>query len=141
MDNEHCLIGFLIVVDDDFLNEDTREPLFGARVRARSVPSSRQIVSKGQQCVSINLGPPLDLSFEILNAALQLIHTFQSTIPTALQFARNQSLGWIYQLVTACRQGRFVTGCFQFLDQSDPDVTIDLLAPFRGNNGRLNSLP
>ena len=48
MDDEHDLIGFRIIVNDDFLNEDAREPLFRSRVRAGSIPSRRQIVSKSQ---------------------------------------------------------------------------------------------
>ena len=48
MDNEHNLIGFEIVVNHDFLNEDTRQPLLGSRVGARRIPSQRQILSKSQ---------------------------------------------------------------------------------------------
>jgi hypothetical protein len=70
VDNEHDLISFGIVVDDDFLNEDARQSLSGTRIRIGSIPSCWQIVSKSKQSLSINLGPLLRFCFEIMDAAL-----------------------------------------------------------------------
>jgi hypothetical protein len=108
MNDSHDLIGFGIIVDDDFLNYDPRKPLLRPRVCAGSVPSSRQLVSKSQKRFPINLRPPPCVGIEIANAALQLIYPFQSGIPAALQFSGDQSLGWIHEFVTARRQGCFV---------------------------------
>ena len=56
------------------------------------------------------------------NAIFQMADAFQRCVPAGLEFARNQTLGWVDNLVSAGGQGGFVARFLEFSTERLPDL-------------------
>ena len=65
MDQEHCFVGFVVEIDDDFFDQQAHDALFGPRIRCCGIadpwPDPWQIVGEPQQGFAVDPRPRLQL--------------------------------------------------------------------------------
>ncbi|WP_292519858.1 hypothetical protein [Mesorhizobium sp.] len=76
MNQQHGLVGRLIEVAHDLLNQDVDEPLLGPGIGRRCVPHCRQIVSELEQTGAIDLWPDLNSCRQIPARFLRYLVVF-----------------------------------------------------------------
>jgi hypothetical protein len=89
MNGNNSLMGSIVEVNHDLLDQDSCEPLPGTVVRTRRIPRGRQIVRQRQQAGTINLRARSSVSVQTVQALLKLRDSLQRHIPPCFQFAGN----------------------------------------------------
>ena len=130
VDQQHDLFGGLVEIADDLLDQDMDEALLGPGVGCRRVPGRWQVMGEPRQGGSIDLRAGGRGRTQVLDAAFDLGDPFQSAVPARLQFARDEPLGGVDQLVSTGREARLVARRFEIALRRGDDVVrraLDLI--------------
>ena len=99
MNQQYDLVGPVVEVAHDLLNEDMDETLLGPRIRGRCIPCRWQIVAKLRETCAIDLWARRRRSGQLFDSALKPGHSLQCAVPTRLQLAGDVTLLRIYQFI------------------------------------------
>ena len=127
MDQQHRLVGGVVEIADDLLDQDMDETLFGPCISRRGVPRRRQVVRKLKEACTIDLWPRRRIGTQVVDSTFEFGDALQGAVPARLQLAGDMALGGIHQFVSAPGEGGFISRSFEFpLDRGD-DVLLRAL--------------
>ena len=141
MDHDHCLIGRLIQVEHDLLDEDAQQALFGPRVGAGRVSGGWEIVCEVHQRRSVDPRTHCGIGGETGDALLELGDALERSIPPRLQLSGEVALGRIDHVLAARRQRGVVARLRQFAAQRLADFVTGPCGLVCGPDGSLDGMP
>jgi hypothetical protein len=96
-----ALVGPVVAVEHDLLDQNMGDALLGSGVRAWCIPGCWQIPGKRHQRGAVDLGSKHRGDIVLSDAILQMRDALQSGVPAALELARQRTLGRVDDLVAA----------------------------------------
>ena len=135
MDQQHDLVGRVVEVADDLLDQDMDEALLGARVGRRRVPGRRQIVGELASSAARSILGERRRSPAVPRSDARSRPPSQGAVPARLQFARDEALGGVDQFVSARREARFIARRFEVALRRGDDVVCRAFDLIRSEDG------
>jgi hypothetical protein len=81
MNRHDCLVSSVVQIDDNFLDQDARKPLFGSHCRTGGIPYRRQIVCQRNQTLSIYLRARDRIRIHPSESLFQLCNPLKGCVP------------------------------------------------------------
>jgi hypothetical protein len=135
VDQKYDLVGRIVEVADNLVDQDMNETLLGARVRRRRIPGRWQILGKPHQDRAVDPGASGGDGAQLLNPALNRDDLVQGAVPARLQLADDKTLGGVDRFVPASREARLVARRFEVALRRRDDIAGRPLDLVGGEDG------